>query len=100
MYHGEKVAFGTVTQLVLENAEKEEIEKIYKFCIEIGLPVTLAQLGATDVTKEQLLEVAKAACVEGETIHNMPFEVTPEKVYNALLTADALGKYYLQKYAK
>lgn len=100
MYHGEKVAFGTVTQLVLENAEKEEIEKIYKFCIEIGLPVTLAQLGATDVTKEQLLEVAKAACVEGETIHNMPFEVTSEKVYNALLTADALGKYYLQKFAQ
>ena len=100
MYHGEKVAFGTVTQLVLENAEKEEIEKIYKFCIEIGLPVTLAQLGATDVTKEQLLEVAKAACVEGETIHNMPFEVTSDKVYNALITADALGKYYLQKFAQ
>lgn len=100
MYHGEKVAFGTLTQLVLENAEKEEIEKIYKFCIEIGLPVTLAQLGATDVTKEQLLEVAKAACVEGETIHNMPFEVTSDKVYNALITADALGKYYLQKFAQ
>ncbi|VEB51630.1 glycerol dehydrogenase [Salmonella enterica subsp. enterica] len=27
-YHGEKVAFGTLTQLVLENAPVEEIETV------------------------------------------------------------------------
>ena len=43
-YHGEKVAFGTLTQLVLENASVEEIETVAALCHSVGLPITLAQL--------------------------------------------------------
>ncbi len=43
-YHGEKVAFGTLTQLVLENAPMEEIETVAALCHSVGLPITLAQL--------------------------------------------------------
>ncbi len=39
-YHGEKVAFGTLTQLVLENAPLEEIETVAALCHSVGLPVT------------------------------------------------------------
>ncbi len=28
----------------------------------------------------------------GETIHNMPFKVTPSDVYAAMLTADKIGE--------
>ena len=52
MYHGEKVAFGTLTQLVLENVPEEELEDIILWCIEVGLPVTLAELGAGNVTDD------------------------------------------------
>ena len=38
------------------------------------------------------MPVCEAACADNDTIHNMPFEVTPEKVLNALLAADAFGK--------
>ena len=93
MYHGEKVAFGTITQLVMENAE--ELEEVVLFCIEAGLPVTLRELGIEEVTPERIMEVAKAASVEGETIHNMPFEVTADTVYAAIMAADAIGNYYL-----
>jgi glycerol dehydrogenase len=79
MYHGEKVAFGTLTQLVLENVDGDELERIISFCIELGLPVTFKELGITEVTDEKLMAVAAASCVEGETIHNMPFEVTAER---------------------
>lgn len=95
MYHGEKVAFGTLTQLVLENVSQEELEDIILWCIEVGLPVTLKQLGAQDVTDDQLMEVAKAACSPDDTLHNMPFTVTPETVFAAIKAADAYGKYYL-----
>jgi glycerol dehydrogenase len=94
LYHGEKVAFGTLTQLALENAPIEEISEVIDFCQSIGLPTTLKDMGAENVTEEQLMEVAKASVAEGETIHNMPFEVTAEDVYAALLTADKLGKYF------
>lgn len=97
MYHGEKVAFGTLTQLVLENVSQEELEDIILWCIEVGLPVTLAELGAGNVTDEQLMEVARTACAENDTLHNMPFEVTPETVFAAIKAADAYGRYYLDE---
>lgn len=95
MYHGEKVAFGTITQLVLEDVPLEELEEIIGFCVELGLPVTLGELGVKEVTREKMMAVAEAACAENDTLHNMPFEVTPEKVCAALLAADAYGRYYL-----
>ena len=97
MYHGEKVAFGTLTQLVLENVPLDELEDIILWCIEVGLPVTLAELGAENVTDDQLMEVAKTACAETDTLHNMPFEVTPETVFAAIKAADAYGRYYLDE---
>ena len=95
MYHGEKVAFGTITQLVLDNIPAEELQEIIDFCIELGLPVTLKELGIKEVTEEKLMAVATAACAENDTLHNMPFEVTPETVCAAIKAADAYGRYFL-----
>lgn len=92
-YHGEKVAFGTLVQLFLENAPIEEIEEVLVFCKTIGLPTSLEELGIKSIEKEKLLEVAKLASAPGETIHNMPFDITPEKVLAAILAADNYGSY-------
>ena len=97
MYHGEKVAFGTITQLVLENIPGEELEDIITWCIELGLPVTLKELGVEEVTDEKIMAVAAAACADTDTLHNMPFEVNPETVSAAIKAADAYGHYYLGK---
>ena len=91
LYHGEKVAFGTLTQLVLENAPMEEIEDVIVFCRSVGLPTSLKDMGVKEINVEKLMEVAEAACAEGETIHNMPFPVTAEAVLAAMLTANELG---------
>ncbi len=93
-YHGEKVAFGTLTQLVLEDAD--ELYDVLDFCVELGLPVTFGQLGVEDTSRERVLEVARLACAENDTLHNMPFEVTPEKVASAMLAADAYGRAALE----
>lgn len=95
LYHGEKVAFGTLVQLVMENSPIEEINEVIEFCISVGLPVTLGQMGIKEIKPEEIMEVAKAACAPGETIYNMPFEVTADSVYAAILTADAMGKKFL-----
>ena len=95
LYHGEKVAFGTLTQLIMENVPVEELEEVVHFCVEMGLPVTLAQLGIQDPTPEKIMKVAEASCAEGETIYNMPFQVTPETVYAAIMAADAVGRWHL-----
>ncbi len=95
LYHGEKVAFGTLVQLVLENAPEDEIGEVLDFCTEVGLPVTLKELNISDAEPERLMEVARLAAAENDTLGNMPFDVTPEDVYAAILGADALGRYYL-----
>ena len=93
--HGALVAFGTIAQLILENAPKEEIKEVMDFCYSVGLPVTLQEVGVTDVTRVRI--AAEKACIEGETIHNMAGDVTPDQLYAALLTADLLGQEYFKK---
>ena len=90
--HGECVAFGTIAQLVLEAAPKAELLEVMDFCHEVGLPVTLAQMGITDTSRVMI--AAEKACAEGETIHNMPGDVTPEQLFDAMLAADQLGHKY------
>lgn len=90
--HGEKVAFGTIVHLVLENAPEEELTKVIGYCKAVGLPTCLKDLGVVDVTEQKIMAVAKAATEPGETIHNMPFTVTAKDVYAAILTADKLGQ--------
>ncbi|MNE45235.1 Glycerol dehydrogenase [compost metagenome] len=93
-YHGEKVAFSTLAQLVLENADQEEINEVLAFCTAVGLPVCLADIGVDSVTYDELLVVAEKACIPEESIHSMPFPITKEAVASAIMVADRLGQQY------
>lgn len=95
MMHGEKVAFGTLAQLVLEDAD--EFDEVLDFCVAVGLPVTLGQLGIEDTSVEHLMPAAEMACDPSDTLVNMPFECTPEMVAHAMLAADAYGRAALAK---
>lgn len=94
IYHGEKVAFCTIAQLILENAPIEELNQVIEFCFKVGLPITFADMGYVNVNLEEIEKAAEVSCVPKSTIHNMPFKVTPLMVYSSLLAADALGKKY------
>lgn len=96
-FHGEKVAFGTIAQLVLENAPEEELNEVMNFCEKVGLPICLSDIGVDSVSREELLLVAQKSCAEGESIYSMPFPVTEEAVAAAIITADALGKAYKRR---
>jgi glycerol dehydrogenase len=93
-FHGEKVAFGTICQLVLENSPKEELNQVLDFCLEIGLPVCLEDIGVDSITDEELMEVAAKACIPEESIHAMPFPITVSDVAAAIKAADKIGKIY------
>lgn len=92
MTHGEKVAFGTLTQLMLEGASQERYEKYLTFMKKLGLPTTFAEVGIEDPSEENLLKVGTLACAEGDTMDRMPFEVTPQDVADAMRAADAYGQ--------
>jgi len=91
MLHGEKVAFGTLTQLVLEGRPAADIDRVLGFCRDVGLPVCFADLGLAAPTRAEIRAVAEAATAPAETIHATWFPVGPDQVEAALWTADALG---------
>ena len=98
-YHGEKVAFGVVCQLALENAPDEFIEEVVGFMLAVGLPCTLADLDV-EKTGDNLRAIARKTAVENKLIQAEPFVVSEDSVYNAILAADALGEKYKRVFAE
>jgi len=90
-YHGEKVAFGVLTGLALADALPQETDAVYAFCEAIGLPTTLADIGLANAGRNALMTAAQKACAPEEGIHHEAGKITPEKILNAMLAADALG---------
>ncbi|WP_461209580.1 glycerol dehydrogenase [Desulfocurvus sp. DL9XJH121] len=91
-WHGEKVAIGTLSLLALTKRPQELMDQALDFCLRVGLPVCLEDIGLKNPTDEQLMRVAEAACAEGETIHNIQGDVTPGQVLAAIKAADAQGR--------
>ncbi len=94
MLHGELVGFGVIGNLIIENYPKSEIEQIINFCISIGLPVTLDELGIKDISRENILKAGKACFAPGSNMQNLSFDVTPEMASDIIIAADALGKHH------
>ncbi len=91
--HGEKVAFGTVTQLCLdEDKDPAERNRVVDWMIDVGLPVTFADLNMSDVTEAELLNYAAGFVGPGSIAHNHVFPVTPFSLFSAMVAADALGR--------
>lgn len=95
--HGEKVAFGTVTQLILEDKPLAELKEIIIFQHQCGLPVCMKDLGIENCSDEQLLKAAEIACAPDDTMKNMPFTVEPADIVAAMKTTDALAEMFLSK---
>ena len=93
LMHGEKVGFGIVTQLCLDD-DKPTREKyaIVDFEIAVGLPVTFADVKLEGITRDRLRKIGDICAGEGSLCHNHPFKVTSEDVVDAMIAADALGR--------
>lgn len=88
--HGEKVAFGILVQLRLEESvgqqrlagiARQQLEQFYR---RIGLPLTLQDLHFGELNQQQLFQAAQDCCKVGSDIHHLPFKVIPEQVFAAL----------------
>lgn len=91
-YHGEKVAFGVLTGLQLTGAAPAETDTVFGFCEDVGLPTTLAAIGLEHVSRERLREAAARACAADQPIHHEACEVTADRVLDAMVATDAIGR--------
>ncbi|WP_017304514.1 iron-containing alcohol dehydrogenase family protein [Spirulina subsalsa] len=94
--HGEKVAYGILVQLRLEEmVQGNQLaltarQQLLKFYQEIGLPQTLEDLGLGEVTVAQLRHSAEIACRPQSDIHRLPFPVSPEQLMAAMVSTTLL----------
>jgi glycerol dehydrogenase len=95
-YHGEKVAIGIQAMMFLSDRSADTIDLVYDFCEEVGLPITLADIGLSNASDDVLMQIAITACAAGESIHNEPAEVTPRRVMHCIKAADAEGRRRVQ----
>jgi glycerol dehydrogenase len=90
--HGEKVAYGILVQLRLEEMLQgnqlaaSARQQLLKFYAEIGLPQTLDDLNLGNVTLAQLQQAAEIACNPNSDIHRLPFKVVPQQLMAAMVS--------------
>jgi glycerol dehydrogenase len=89
--HGEKVAYGILVQLRLEEFNGNQLatssrHQLLKFYQEIGLPTSLGDLGLSQVTLAELEQTAAIACQPNSDIHRLPFNVSPSQVLAAMVS--------------
>ena len=93
--HGEKVAFGILVQLRLEEMIQgnrlaaTSRQQLLKFYREIGLPQTLIDLGLAEVSIADLQRAAEVACADSSDIHRLPFSVAPTQLMAAMVSTTA-----------
>ena len=88
--HGEMVAMGTLTQLMIEGRPEEAL-RVALFFASVGLPIHLGQLSLQTSDHQSLTRVVDGTLAFPYTA-NMPMPVTAAIVRQAIHDADALGR--------
>ncbi|MDB9467962.1 iron-containing alcohol dehydrogenase family protein [Dolichospermum circinale CS-1225] len=93
--HGEKVAYGILVQLRLEEMIQgnqlaaSARQQLLKFYAEIGLPQKLADLGLGNITLGELQTAAEISLEPNSDIHRLPFKVALEQLMAAMVSTTA-----------
>ncbi|MGH8001220.1 MAG: iron-containing alcohol dehydrogenase family protein, partial [Brasilonema sp.] len=93
--HGEKVAYGILVQLRLEEiVQGNQLaaaarQQLLRFYAEIGLPQKLSDLDLGNITLNELQKAAEIALAPHSDIHRLPFKVALEQLMAAMVSTTA-----------
>jgi glycerol dehydrogenase-like iron-containing ADH family enzyme len=90
--HGEKVGFGILVQLRLEELlggsrlAAQARSQLLGFFRSLAVPCDLSELGLAAASLQELQHVCEHACRDGSDLHHLPFVVTPQDLLAALVS--------------
>lgn len=93
--HGEKVGFGILVQLRLEEVlggsqlAAQARRQLVPFFRQLGLPICLEDLGLGQASLAELQRACAFACREGSDLHHLPFPVRDADLLAALVSTTA-----------
>jgi glycerol dehydrogenase len=92
--HGEKVGFGILVQLRLEEriggnqlAAQSRLQ-LLPLLKKLGVPVSLQDLGLGETGLHELRAICSFACRPGSDLHHLPFKVTETDLLEALVSTE------------
>jgi glycerol dehydrogenase len=95
LLHGEKVGFGVLVQLRLEEVlggsqlAAQARRQLIPFFRSLGLPIDLDDLNLATASLEELRRVCAFACRPESDLHHLPFPVGPTELLAALVSTTA-----------
>ena len=93
--HGEKVGFGILVQLRLEERlggsqlAAQARRQLLPLLRELKLPVSLQELGLGQAGLHELMSASEFACRPGSDLHHLPFTVSPTDLLEALISTES-----------
>ena len=93
--HGEKVGFGILVQLRLEETlggnrlaaqARHQLLPVFR---RLRIPTSLEELGLGSCSLQELQAVCRFACQDGSDLHHLPFPVQSSELFSALVSASA-----------
>jgi glycerol dehydrogenase len=104
-YHGELVAFGTLTQLMIEARPPDFLDKIFGFCKAVQLPTTFEELTLKNAT-DAALEAAALVASKDILIRSLAGALSERdergrfydhmEILNAMKAADMYGRTFVR----
>ena len=94
--HGEMVAAGLMTHLVLERRHEEAV-RLAEFCCVVGLPAHLGHV-SLDASQKDDLAAVMAGAAQMWFLAYEPFPVTSESIIAAAIEADQIGKEAVRRF--
>lgn len=89
--HGEKVAYGTLTQMVLEQRPDDEIEQYIRFYRAIDMPTTLKAMYLENASRDSLVRIGELANSDGDTLKNLNPNLSGHQIADAIVAVDAIS---------
>ncbi len=90
--HGEKVAYGTLAHMILDQQPDEKIARYVRFYRSVRMPTTLTDMHLETASYDDLCKIGEIANHEGDTLRNLRTDLTPEMVADAILAVDVFSK--------
>ncbi|MCP1535603.1 MULTISPECIES: glycerol dehydrogenase [Methylorubrum] len=89
--HGEKVAYGILVQLVLDQQPIADFERFVRLFRAIRMPVSLRELHIEGVSRRDLVKVGELANSPNDTLQNLSPHFTDDAIADAILATDLLA---------
>ena len=86
--HGDLVAYGALLQLVLDG-QTERAKALRDFLVSLGTPVTLSEMNVP--LERKALEATLTEATTGPDMAHIPYEITPDMVYDAMCRVESLS---------